>query len=398
MPRARPIHRRSRAPVFFASSLALATLTVATVATAEPIRPTRDDEIVETLSTGFGERAEQRRLRSALAARPRDAALAVAMAKRELDQARASGDPRFAGLALAALSPWPDAASAPDAVLLARATLQQYLHEFTASVATLQTLLARPSGSRNGQAWLTLATVLRVQGRFVDSDAACRQVERTSSRLYGSACLAENASLRGDAAAARARFAALLAEPETSAATKAWLETSLAELEQRDGRPREAERAFRAALSAEPDAYATIAYADLLIDQQRGREALALLAKWPRTDAVVLRLAIAGQQARSAAAAADAADMRERIALANQRPGAEKFHGREQAMFALLVEHDAHRALTLARGNVEQQREPLDLLVLARAARASGDAAALAEVKALRASLGLHDRRLDGLL
>ena len=65
--------------------------------------------------------------------------------------------------------------------------------------------------------------------------------------------------------------------------------------------------------------------------------------------------------------------MRERIALANQRPAASKFHGREQAMFALTIDRAPARALELARGNVEQQREAIDVLVLAEAARASGD-------------------------
>ena len=74
------------------------------------------------------------------------------------------------------------------------------------------------------------------------------------------------------------------------------------------------------------------------------------------------------------------------------------FHGREQAMFALYVERQPALALDLARGNVEQQREPLDLLVLAQAARASGDAAALAEARRLRDRVGLHDRRIDALL
>jgi len=56
------------------------------------------------------------------------------------------------------------------------------------------------------------------------------------------------------------------------------------------------------------------------------------------------------------------------------------------------------RALALARGNVEQQREPLDLLLLAEAAKASGEAAAIDEARRLKAALGLHDRRIDALL
>ena len=97
-------------------------------------------------------------------------------------------------------------------MLLMRATLQQYLHEFDASVANLRLLLARPAGARSSQAWLTLATVLRVQGRYADSDAACSEVGRAGAELYASACLAENAALRGDVAAARRTFESLLAD------------------------------------------------------------------------------------------------------------------------------------------------------------------------------------------
>jgi len=140
-----------------------------------------------------------------------------------------------------------------------------------------------------------------------------------------------------------------------------------------------------------------LACADFLIEQRRPAQALALLSGQPRSDAVLLRLAIAGTQARTASAAADAAEMRERIALANERPDAQRVHGREQAMFALAVERDAARALALARVNVERQREPLDLLVLAQAARASADAEALREALALTARIGLHDRRIERL-
>ena len=367
-------------------------------ASAEPIVPTRDDEVVEVLPAAAGDRGEDKRLRRQLAARPDDAALAVRVAQRDLDRARQAGDPRFAGLALAALRPWPEASSAPAEVLLMRATLQQYLHEFDASVASLRQLLARPGEAGRAQAWLTLATVLRVQGRYAESDEACHRVATTGAELHAGACLAENAALRGDVAAARRSFEALLAQPGLPPVTQGWLLTSLAELEERERRGAAADAAYRRVLALGPDTYAAIAYADFLIAQGRPAEALATLQREPRTDAVLLRLAIAGGRAKAATAAADAAEMRERIALANQRPEAKKFHGREQAMFALFVEAAPARALSLARGNVEQQREPLDLLLLAEAARASGDAGAIEEARRLKAALGLHDRRIDALL
>lgn len=380
------------------ASLATLLMAAATASRATPIAPTRDDEVVDVLPAISGSRAEARRLRLQLAQQPRDAALALTAAKGYLAQAHALGDPRFAGMAMAAISAWSDAATAPDEVLLMRATLQQYLHEFDASAATLKMLLARPAAAGRAQAWLTLATVRRVQGRYVESDAACAQVGRAGAALHAKACAAENAALRGNVVQARAAFETLLEDPRQPATTRAWLLTSVAELEQRAGRPAQAEAAFRKALALDPDPYTTLDFADLLIEQKRPAQALALLDGQVRSDAVLLRLAIAGLQAGVPGAAADAAEMRERIALANERPDAKIFHGREQAMFALAVDGDAARALELARGNAAQQREPLDLLVLAQAARAFGQAGALQEAKRVIAATGLVDRRIEALL
>jgi len=380
----------------FAAGLFLLCVSVPTLAV--PITPSRDDEVIEVLPAAAGNRGEERQMRKRLAAAPGDALLAVAVAKRYFDQARESGDPRFAGLALNALRAWPDPARAPADVLMMQATLQQYLHEFDASVANLRLLLARPGGSRQPQAWLTLATVLRVQGRYADSDAACRSVGAAGASLYGSACLAENASLRGEVAAARRAFEGLLADPRLDANARGWLTTSLAELEERDGRVAAADATYRAVMRIGPDTYARIAYADFLIAQKRPGEALAVLKDEVRTDAVVLRLAIAGTFARSKGAERDVVEMRDRITLANERPDARIFHGREQAMFALFVDRAADRAVALARGDLTQQREPLDLLVFAQAARASGEAAALDEARRMKAAQGLHDRRIDALL
>ena len=377
---------------------ALGGLAAIPLASAEPLLPTHDDQIVEVLPPGSGSRDAERQLRRRLAAQPRDAALAVTLARRDLKRARDAGDPRFAGLALAALQPWPDPATAPDDVLLLRATLQQYLHDFDPAVATLRTLLARPMATHPADAWLMLATILRVQGRYAESDDACRAVARSGANLYAAACLAENAGLRGDAGSARASFERLRADPRAGPETQAWLLTSVAELEQREGRAAEADAAFRTALRLAPDAYATVDYADFLIAQRRPAEALRLLAAEPRTDAVLLRLAIAGAAAHAPTALADAAEMRERITLANERPEARRFHGREQAMFALAIDHDAARALELARGNVAAQREAIDLLVYAQAAVAARDRGAIDEVRRLRATLGLQDRRVDALL
>ncbi len=396
---------RTRAAFPFSAHVHAAALLVACAvlfgcgrAAAEPINPTRDDEVVEILPAASADRADERRRRAMLATRPGDAALAVDVARRDLQRARATGDPRYAGLAIAALKPWPDPAAAPDDVLLMRATLQQFLHEFDPSIETLRTLLARPGSERRAQAWLTLATVYRVRGRLADSDAACRRVMQAGAQLHGDACRAENAGLRGDVASARNTFVSLIESPGATADTQIWLLTSLAELEERDGRAAQAERAFRAIDRLGSDSYAALAHADFLLHQKRPAEALRVLKDEPRTDAVLLRLAIAGQRAKTGDAERDAAELRARIALANERPDAKVVHGREQAMFALWVEHRPADALALASGDVSLQREPIDLLVFAAAARATADPAAIDEARRLVKELPLHDRRIDALL
>src|SRR3990167_2185141 len=165
-------------------------------AQAAPLVPSDDDQVVETLSTAGGERAEERRLRREWAAHRGDADKAVALAMRTLAQARADGDPRRAGQALAALQAWPDPASAPDDVLLMRAIIEQHLHGFEAAVQHLELLLRRQP--LHAQAWLTLATVRRVQGRYAQSDAACEGLLRSGQTLHAQACHAENAGLRGE--------------------------------------------------------------------------------------------------------------------------------------------------------------------------------------------------------
>lgn len=365
------------------------------LAQAEVVRPARDSEVVEVLPAG-GTSGEERRLRRLWVNQPTDAVTAVSLAQRYLSRAREQGDPRYAGQALAVLLPWPNARTAPDDVLLLQATVQQYLHEFDVSAGHLELLVARRPD--HAQAWLTLATVRRVQGRYGPSDAACRGLLAAGVSLEGQACLAENEGLRGHVDAARDSLQRLLASPRLPASTRSWLLTTLAELEQRAGRPDVAEATFKQALDAEAGGYTLLTYVDFLMDMNRHAEALALLTPQPRTDAVMLRLAMAGARLKSPGADKDARQVRDTMAQANLRPDARGTHAREQAMFALWVDAKPGAALALARENVRKQREPLDLMVLAHAARAAGDEKAIREANQIRKEMGLHDQRLDALL
>jgi hypothetical protein len=364
-------------------------------ASASVVTPVSDDEIIEVLPALSGTRAERMSLRRALTANPQDAESAVQLSRLYLDQAHTQGDPRFAGQALAIFSPWPDMAIAPDDVVLMVATIQQYFHDFDTAALNLEQLVRRRPGK--AQAWLTLATVRRVQGRYQASDAACESVAAAGADLYARACTAENDSLRGDYAGTRRALNSLLTDRRVTVQTRNWLLTTLAESEARAGLTAASESAYRAALDAEPDTYTTLSFSDFLIDQERYSDALLILEGQPRTDAVLLRVAIAGVQAKLPKSRDDVHELRERMDLANLRPEARSTHAREQAMFALWIDSKPHQALELARENVRHQREPLDLLIFAQAVAANNDTNAKRELDSLVSEIGLQDVRLNAL-
>ena len=389
--------RRTASATAWVAGAALALAAFATHAV--PRMPASDDEVVETLPVVAGWSGEQRRLRRELAQRPNDEATAIAAASTYLDLAREQGDARYAGYAMGALQAWEATppAQTPPAVLVMRATVAQFLHDFDGAEATLRMALAkRPN---DAQAWITLATILRVRGRYNESDAACRSLGRSGPAFYGVACLAENAGLRGNHADARQALQALLADPALrdadKAGTRQWLLTSVAEVEELAGRQAEADAAYRKAVAAQRSGYLLLAYSDYLQRVGRHAEIPKLLANEARSDAVLLRLAIAGAAARDKSAQAEADELRQRFEAAALRPGTTALHAREEAMFALDVQNDPSRALELARLNLRLQREPIDFLVFARAASAASDTTARDEVKALMQQIGLKDARVD---
>ena len=367
---------------------------------AAPRVPTDDNEVVESLPSVAGWSREARTLRRELQKRPTDATVAIAAATRYLELARSQGDARYAGNAMGVLAHWTTVPpnETPGTILVMRATIAQFLHDFDGAQALLKAALNRQPA--NAQAWITLATLHRVRGRYSESDAACRALGRFGPALYGLACLAENAGLRGNYDEARGALTNLLADPllqaREQAGTRQWLLTSLAEVEELAGRPVEADAAYRRALQAERAGYVLLAYSDYLQRAGRPGEITALLNTQARSDAVLLRMAIAARGLEGGRT--EAAELKARFSAAAERPGTTAVHAREEAMFALDVEGDTRRALDLARLNVKLQREPIDLLLFARAAVAAKDALARAEVKALVREIGLRDARVDALL
>lgn len=358
---------------FRTAAVAAGLALLAGVAPAAPYTPDSDDVVLERLpERGDPALAQLKRMRATLAADPRQVDLAVSVARRALDAARALGDPRFLGQAQAALAPWWSGSDVPAGAWLLRATLKQAQHDFAGSLQDLDALLA--AHPTLAQARLTRATVRSVVGRYADARHDCAALAGYAAAVVVIGCEAVPASLSGDAAPAYEALTQALSVRGGDPGAREWALTLAAEIAARRGDGEAAERHFRDALALDSrDPYLKAAYADFLLDRDRAVEVLPLLRGDTRNDALLLRLTLAEQ--RLPEAHASFALHRDELAARfdDARRRGDSMHRREEARFRLVIERDPMSAVRLARDNWAVQREPADLRILLEAAHAAGD-------------------------
>jgi len=361
--------------------LLLVWLALAPPAKAAPHLPASDAQVVERVPARAADARvrDLQALRAAWRAAPRDADLAVRLARRYIDEAAAEGDPRYIGYAQAALAPWWNEPTPPVAVRVQRAVLRQYGHQFSEALADLDAaVLAEPA---DAEAWSWLAAIHLVRADYPAARRGCDGLAPLTTPLLAAACRAAVDSLTGHAeGAAKSLGAVLTSATNAGPEERLWALTRMAEIAERRGEFTAAERAFREALGlGVADVYLRAAFADFLLDRGRPAEVLTLLKDGARADVLLLRLAIAAKATQDPRAKGWISDLGARFAAARAR--GDRTHEKEEARFALELQGDATGGLALARSNYAVQREPADARILLEAAIAARQPDAAAPVR-----------------
>ena len=350
------------------------------LARAEPFHPADPALVLERLpfKPADPQMRELRQLRSDLAAKPDDLALASRLARRYYELVSAEGDPRYVGYAQAALAPWWSLPAPPVEVLVLRATLKQYRHDFNGALADLDAAVAKNPG--NAEAWSLATTIHMVQGRYPQARSDCASLQKLTSPLIGVGCATVLDALTGKARAAYASLrTALGTAADATPAQRLWVLTRLGEMAARFGDFVLAEMHFKQALALGiTDGYLLAAYADLLLDQNRPAEVLSLLKGMNRSDLLLLRIALAEKALGLPEQVKSRTELLNRFEDAKLR--GDKVHQVEEARFRLHLQGDAPAALALATENWTVQKETRDARILLETAIAAKNSNAAAPV------------------
>ena len=355
----------------------------------QPFEPTSDSEFLAYAPAGAAHTSLPQRAQAAARVD-----VALPLAQFYISQARNTGDLRFLGYAQALLTPWTQRPIPDPQALILMATVLQSRHDFRNALDDLDVALrARPE---DAQAWLTRATVLRVLGRYPEAQQSCQHLFSAGAESVGELCLQGIRAVSGGLDSAYQTTRAMSPQTLTNT-TLAWRYSQLGEMAEALGDDRSADHWFSECLQLTPnDMYTRAAYADLLLRKDRAADVLRLLSGYQSMEPMLLRVAIAQRQLGAPDLAKSRAALEEAFDLEDQR--GEAVHRREQARFLLDVLDQPQAALRVALMNWQVQREPDDVLMLLRAARAAGQPAAASEAVQFVAAHQLQDVRLTPYL
>ena len=366
-------------------------------AIAAPYTPTSPTQVLERLPANSVIYSEEfKKLRIALNAYPNNIASAKKLAILYIERSRTEGDPRYLGYAQAALKPWWTLNAPPIDILVLRATILQSTHHFDDSLKDLNLVLELDP--KNGQAWITKATILQVQAKYNEAYESCKNLYALAPTLITLTCATNIQNLNGQAQKSYKKLKAAYSESgETNPSIQVWVLTLLAEMATRLDDIYAADQYYNQAIQIEePDSYLLGAYSDFLLDQRRPKEVINLLKTKTRIDALLLRYTEALKELNSPITSKNIDLLKQRFEAAELR--GDTVHQREQSRFELRLMQNPDKALQIAKLNWQTQKESADARIFLEAAIEAKDKAAIQTIKLWLDSTHLEDIALIKLM
>lgn len=284
-----------------------------------------------------------------------DVTAALTQAQTFITHSQQTGDPRYLGYAEAQLKPWLSQATIPDDVLLMRARLRQFNHQFASALIDIAQVLQHQAN--HPEALLLQASIYQVRGDYSQARSACQRLRGLSTLMLALVCEAQVDGLNGQSDKAFATMTTLLSSVKNlDAEQQEWFYLAMGDLALRRGQLADAEKYYRRLDMSSPAALTSLS--DVLLRQKRFAEVQKLLANYQQHDGLLLRLAIAEKALNTPQAQTLAQTLKQRFDALRLR--GDNSHLREQALFTFYVEGNATKALVLARENWQQQRESQD--------------------------------------
>lgn len=370
----------------------------------QPRVPTDDAEVLERLPKLLTlNRDRMATIRDQLAADPENAELASVAARAYIKMGKTESDPRFYGYARSAIARWWDDASPPVNIALIRAKLKEHAHDYAGALEDAKEVLRREKDNR--QAWIEVANLNRVLGRFDHAWGACNKLKELSGEEDADQTawvvsviplMAANGQANEAYQMLREHMASVAEDSSDQTEILNWGLTLQASIAQSLGWDETAEEHFQVALKLNPDDfYLKRNYGEFLLEQGRNDEIIALLSDDLNDNGVLLLVALAGHRADHPLAEQWKSLLADRFREIRQRESLP--HGRFESRFELELNDDPQRALELALENWQQQKEFRDTANVLEAARAAGDAKAALPVIDFIRETKLEDVRIHQL-
>jgi tetratricopeptide (TPR) repeat protein len=363
---------------------------------ATPFRPADPGFVIAVLPGGASRPRD--RFAGQLAESRLDASVAARLAEDLLEQARTTLQPQLYGRAEKVLAPWIARPGAPGALLLMQADILQQRHEFQQAVELLDRVIAEDS--RTVRARLMRANTYIVTGQFERARTDCAWLLGSGDAWTGTVCLTEVLGATGQLDRAQALLDRLLVNDGSTLSHEvlAWTLEVRADLAMRSGSLHDAERCLTRAVALTPSSdYLRLALADVLMAEGHAHEATIFLnTARPSAGALLRRVEVLGESPPSREYQESLAELRERLAVSKQR--GERTHLREEARLAFDLFKDPAEALSLALDNFTVQKETEDIRILARAAMATRNRAAISQLQQWIQHTGYRDVVVERLL